>query len=125
MDSTVQLIIDKLDDLGNRSRRNNLRIVGLPETHKPQDLLHLCAIDIPKVLGIKKQCEVEWAHRLGNPQTDRKSPRQVIVKYLNYMNKAILLQKFRAQRQLLIDNNRLIDIRRLLCRTDKKETNVQ
>lgn len=56
---TMQSLMDKLDDLENRSRRNNLRIVGLPVTYKPQDLLHLCTHEIPKALDIKKQCEVE------------------------------------------------------------------
>lgn len=79
----MQSLMAKLDDLENRSRRNNLRIVWLPETYKPQDLLHLCTHEIPKALDIKKQCEVEGAHRLGAPQMDRRNPRQVIVKYLN------------------------------------------
>lgn len=106
-DSITQTILDKMDDLENRSQRNNLRIVGLPETYKAQDLMQLCALKIPKALGLKKQCDVERAHRLGNPQAERRGPRQVIVKHLNYMDKTIL-QKFRTKRQLIIDNTDLL-----------------
>lgn len=100
IDHNMQLLLDKIDDLENRSKRNNLRIVGLPETYKPRDLLHLCAHDIPKALGIKKNCEVERAHRLGTPQTDRRNPRQVIVKYLNYLDKAINCKNLECSRSL-------------------------
>lgn len=80
----------------------------MPEIYKTQDLMQLCAIEIPKALGIKKQCEVERAHCPGNPQAERRGLQQVIVKYLNYMDKTTILQKFRTQRQLLIDNADLL-----------------
>lgn len=59
---------EKLDDLENRSRSKNLRILGLPESVKPADVYKLCKDDIPKALGIDKECLVERAHRLGAPQ---------------------------------------------------------
>lgn len=37
---------EKVDDLENRSRRNNLRILGLPEN----DLVTLCEREIPEAL---------------------------------------------------------------------------
>lgn len=36
-DTAIQILLEKVDDLENRSRRNNLRIVGIPETVKPID----------------------------------------------------------------------------------------
>lgn len=73
----------KLDDLENRSRRNNIRIVGLPEQYKATDLKDICKQTIPKTLGIKTICTVERAHRLGQLNPDMKTLRQVIVRYLN------------------------------------------
>lgn len=40
-DKQAQDLQDKLEDLKNRSRRNNLRVIGLPETYKPQQLLEI------------------------------------------------------------------------------------
>lgn len=46
--------------------------------------------------------------RLGMLQADRKSLRQVMVQYLNYCNKASILQKFRAKRELHIEGYNLL-----------------
>ncbi|XP_056402785.1 uncharacterized protein LOC130295746 [Hyla sarda] len=41
---------DKVEDLENWSRRNNLRVVGLPEAVLLNQLATLCSVDIPKAL---------------------------------------------------------------------------
>lgn len=69
----VQLLTDKLDDLENRSRRNNIRIVGLPEQYKASELKDICEQTIPKALGIKTTCTVERAHRLGQINPDKEN----------------------------------------------------
>lgn len=51
-DRRYQYLADKIEDLENRSHRNNLRVIGLPESYKLQQLLELCQTDIPKALGI-------------------------------------------------------------------------
>lgn len=38
LENHITTMAEKLDDLENRSRRNNLRIVGLPESIKPADV---------------------------------------------------------------------------------------
>lgn len=99
LENTIQLMADNIDDSENRSKRNNLRIIGLPETYKMANLQRLCAEDIPKALGIKHACTVERAHRLGILQTDRKTPRQVITRYLNDQDKADILRLFLSKRE--------------------------
>lgn len=84
---------EKLDDLEKRSRRNNLRIVGLPEQYKAGELYKICTL--PQALGLATKCTVERAHRLGGFIPDSKTPWQVIVRYLNYADKNSILQKFR------------------------------
>lgn len=49
MAQTNQDLREKLDDIENRSRRNNLRIVGLPENYKSQRLLDLCQFALLKL----------------------------------------------------------------------------
>lgn len=101
-------IQQKLDDLENRSCRNNIRVIGLPETYKPQHLLELCQVDIPRALGLREQCIAERAHRVGPLFTDRQSPRPIIVRYLNYVDRLNVLQKFRTQNTLDIEGHRLL-----------------
>lgn len=49
MVQTKQDLREKLDDIENRSRRNNLRIVGFPENYKFQRLLDLCQFALLKL----------------------------------------------------------------------------
>lgn len=99
---------EKVDDLENRSRRNNLSITGLPETILQTDLLTLCERELPEALGLQATCKVERAHRLGpdlrgsrrdrNPNVARPSdrPQQIIVKYLDYTDKVNILRSFKS-----------------------------
>lgn len=100
LENSVQQLIDKMDDLENLSRRNNLRIIGLPEQYREVDLYKICGEAITQALGIQNTCIVDRAHRMGTMQADRKSPRQVIVRCLNYSDKASILQKFRINQEL-------------------------
>lgn len=88
---------DKINDLENRSTRNNVRIVGLPESFKQQMFLEVCQTDISKALGLKHTCTGEHAHRIGQPQPGRKTSRPVIVKYLNYTNNMAVLKSARTE----------------------------
>lgn len=73
-DLTIQMLLDKDDDLENRSHRNNLTIVGLPGTVKQVELQKLCEKTIPQALGINKRVALERSHRIGAPQPDRRGP---------------------------------------------------
>lgn len=108
LETTLQTAWDKVDDLENRGRRNNLRLVGIPESIKPIDLNRLCAVTIPKALGMDKPCRMEWAHRIGPLIQTQKNPRQVIVKYLEYGEKADIMQKYKNTRDLQIEGQNLL-----------------
>lgn len=101
-------IWDKLDDLENHSRRNNLRIIGLPESIPASHLTNICAKTIPEQLGLRIPCTVERAHRMGQYSDTRAKPRHVIVKYLNYADKNAIMQKFRRTRSLVVDGAKLL-----------------
>lgn len=91
LEKLTQMMADKIDDLENRSRRSNLRLVGLPESYLPNTLIQLCQERIPALLGLTDPCWVERAHRVGPQQTDQTKPRQVIIKYLKYQEKQDIL----------------------------------
>lgn len=108
LENKLQNVLDKMDDLENRARRNNLRIIGLPETYKPSALTAICSELIPKALGINRSCIVERAHRLGAPYKEGSRARPIIVKFLNYSDKAHILQQFRESRALVIEGHKLL-----------------
>lgn len=121
----VLAVVDKLENLENRSRRNNIHIVGLPETIKAADLHKLCMIDITKELGMVRECMVERAQRLAILQAERKGPRQVTVQYLINGNKAAILQRFCSKYNLKIEGTNLLDICGLFDRAVQEKKTIQ
>lgn len=101
-EQSLQILADKVDDLENSTRRNNLRVVGLPESVKPAELQNICEEIIPKALGIHRKMVVERAHCIGAAHKSRRGPRQVITRYLIYNDKSLLLQKLRNKRDLCV-----------------------
>ncbi|KAJ8358019.1 hypothetical protein AAFF_G00043480 [Aldrovandia affinis] len=53
MQKVVTTLTDKCDDLENRSRRSNLRVVGLPEQAEGKDAESFLEKWIPEVLGLE------------------------------------------------------------------------
>ncbi|XP_040289833.1 histamine H3 receptor-like [Bufo bufo] len=108
---------EKVEDLENRSRRSNLRLVGIPESVPPQDLQRLFESDLPQALGIGGKRRFERAHRVGpqrepmapSSMTTNQRPRQVICKYLDYSDKEDILRAYRLRREpLFIRGNKAL-----------------
>lgn len=107
-DRTIKALLEKVDDLENRSRRNNLRIIGIPESYNNIDVLRLCTSEISETLGLNSTCVVERAHRIGAIQQDKKGPWPSKAKYLNYADKAQILQRFRNKHELMVEGHSLL-----------------
>uniref|UniRef100_K7E5L0 L1 transposable element RRM domain-containing protein n=1 Tax=Monodelphis domestica TaxID=13616 RepID=K7E5L0_MONDO len=98
IEENVKHLIHKTDDLENRSRRDNLRIIGLPEDHDKRKILDIILEEIiqencPKILEQEGKVEIERIHRsppVFNPQ--RTTPRNVIAKLKNNQMKEQILQ---------------------------------
>lgn len=58
-------ISEKLKDLENRSRQNNLRLIGLPESVPANELQVICEVDLPATLNVNGRCRVERAQHIG------------------------------------------------------------
>lgn len=58
LEKSLITMTEKLEDLENRSRRNNLRIVGLPESIKTAEIYKICTQDLPKALGTTKSAQL-------------------------------------------------------------------
>uniref|UniRef100_A0A3B4F0H5 L1 transposable element RRM domain-containing protein n=1 Tax=Pundamilia nyererei TaxID=303518 RepID=A0A3B4F0H5_9CICH len=93
----VALLTNKLEDLENRSRRSNLRLVNVPEKIEGNDAVAFLEKWLPEVLGpatFPRQPLIERAHRLpGRTQPNRPpSPRVLIVKFLNFQDKVRVMR---------------------------------
>lgn len=109
MSSTMTQVTEKLEDLENRSRRNNWRLVGLSEAVSQAELQTICETELPRALGIQRSCRVERAHRTGRSDAaqgrsgkdSNRPPRQVIMRFLDYNDKVDLLREFRKRKDPL------------------------
>ena len=93
-------IKDKLNDLENRSRRNNLRIDGIIEEGsklwvQSEKKLHEIIKD-----QFERDIEIERAHRIGKTMIDG-SPnkrRAIIAKFVNFKDKQEVLSECKARK---------------------------
>ncbi|XP_072162942.1 uncharacterized protein [Diadema setosum] len=88
------------------SRRNNIRIVGIPET--PNDQREDCAHIVEDILRskFKMTTKVERAHRDGRKVEGR--PRHILIKFLSYREKVDVIRRAREilkdERYFMIDD---------------------
>uniref|UniRef100_A0A5F8G480 L1 transposable element RRM domain-containing protein n=1 Tax=Monodelphis domestica TaxID=13616 RepID=A0A5F8G480_MONDO len=91
-------LIHKTEDLENRSRRDNLRIIGLLEDHDKRKSLDIILQEIvkenfPNILEREGKVEIERIHRsppVLNPQLT--TPKNIIAKFKNYQTKEKISQ---------------------------------
>ena len=88
-------IEDKLIDLQDQSRRNNLRIEGIKE--KPNETWEDCKSELPTLfkesLGIEKQVVIERTHRVKTDKSKKSNtPRTIVCRILNYKDKVKILR---------------------------------
>ena len=94
----VKALTERADDMENRSRRNNLRLVGLSENEEGRDACTFLEKWIPSVPGLKTSTTLalERAHRIGpqprNVNNSTPPPRTLIMKFLNYKQKEEVLR---------------------------------
>ncbi|KAK1882645.1 LINE-1 type transposase domain containing protein 1 [Dissostichus eleginoides] len=87
----------KCDDLESRSRRNNVRIHGIPEGSEKNDTIGFISGFIRSSLQIPAEVDIriERAHRslLAKPKENTAPPRAIIVRFLDYRVKEQVLQQ--------------------------------
>lgn len=101
-------IRDKLEDLESRSRRNNLRIYGIPEDTEKGQTLTFVKDWLNTELSIDADLQIQRAHRAlaPKPKAD-KPPRSVIVNFLQYSVKELVLTKAWEKKIIKIGNSRI------------------
>lgn len=102
----VALLTYKLDELENRSRRSNLRLVNLPEKVEKNKAVAFLEKWLPEALGLATFPTppiIERAHRLpGRAQSGRTPPpRVLIMKFLNFQDKVRVMRAARTKGKVL------------------------
>uniref|UniRef100_A0A8C5R2X7 L1 transposable element RRM domain-containing protein n=1 Tax=Leptobrachium leishanense TaxID=445787 RepID=A0A8C5R2X7_9ANUR len=100
MEQRVQWLEESMEDLSNRSRRNNVRLQGLPESVTPDELqdtfLGIVKRLIPDVPP--QRLLLDRIHRALGPRRDKTTtPRDVIARFHYYNTKDSLLKAARTQ----------------------------
>ena len=89
---------EKLIDLENRSRRNNLRIDGVPESQNEtwKDCQEKIKTLFTNELKLKDKINIERAHRTGKSTSEK--PKTIVIKLLSYQDKTLILKNAKRLR---------------------------
>lgn len=101
----------KIDDLENRSRRDNLRVVGIPEgveKGNPTEFMSNFFFEVLGPLGLESPPSLERAHRAAGakPGADER-PRAMILKVHRFQVKERILRLARQQDKLIFHGSRV------------------
>lgn len=105
LEKKAKLLATKVDDLECRSRRNNVRILGIPENEEGSDPCSYMEKWIADNLNMPPPV-LERAHRLASQRPDS-APRAFIVKCLNYKDRESILRAARAKKEVTYKNNKV------------------
>lgn len=87
-----KVINSKLDDIEQYSRRNNIRISGIPETDLRENTDNIVTDIVKNKIGIQiSRNDICRSHRVGRKRDDK--PRQIIVKLVRHNTKVAILRK--------------------------------
>lgn len=93
LERKLQQAMDDVDQLENRHRQNNLRLLNLPEGEEKDDMTaYLVSILSEKWNLLMKKEDFERAHRVGIKKSDAKFPRTVVFKVHHYQKKVEILR---------------------------------
>lgn len=106
----VERLQEKLAELDDRGRRNNVRLVNLAANREGGDAIRFLQEMLPKwipSLGTKV-VQIERAHRIYSTRTDKKPnrPQTLIFKVLNYQDRKAILQ---GVKQARVNNTPIMD----------------
>uniref|UniRef100_H3AQT9 L1 transposable element RRM domain-containing protein n=1 Tax=Latimeria chalumnae TaxID=7897 RepID=H3AQT9_LATCH len=108
LQEAVVKLQDKMDDLENRSRRCNLRLVGLPEGEEGRDPVSFLESWLPSLLNLPEltsKLEVERAHQAFPPRIRNiDKPRMLLFKLLSYRDKETILRQAHKLGALTFNN---------------------
>ena len=108
LQNTSDKLVEKMDDIEGRARRNNIRITGVPERSEgPAADLFVEDLVLKglKTRGLSRYFSVERAHRIpsGRPKPGA-PPRTIIARIFNFRDRDDILQEARKSPPVKIEN---------------------
>lgn len=107
----IAALLAKTDDLENRSRRNNVRLVGVPEKiegSNPSDYFESWLVTVFGKETLSSLFAVERAHRVPlRPLPPGAPPRPVLIKLLHFKDRDTILRKARDLPDAMINGCRV------------------
>ncbi|XP_063076956.1 SH3 and cysteine-rich domain-containing protein 2-like [Engraulis encrasicolus] len=107
LEKKVQDLTTRADDIENRSRRDNIRVIGLKEGTEGNQAVEFFESWLPTTLGIKTKrgvIKIDRAHRsLGERQSNYNRP--VIIKLHNSRDKRRILAAAKEKGEIICGNN--------------------
>lgn len=105
----VEAIWEKLEDMENRSRRNNVRFIGFPEGAEGTEVAKFVEDLIPELLSIEETVEIERAHRVPSQRPPiGEKPRPILAKFLRSSDRDLVLRAARNKGKLTWDNSNIM-----------------
>lgn len=110
-DRLITTLLSKTDDLENRLRRNNIRLIGVPEKFEsanPTDSFEKWLLTVFGKEILSPLYAVERAHRVPTrPLPPGAPPRPVLVKLLHYKDRDAILRAARQNPDISINGNKI------------------
>ncbi|KAJ1202366.1 hypothetical protein NDU88_006166 [Pleurodeles waltl] len=100
----------KLTDMEDRSRRDNIRVIGIPENEEGSDMQAFLTSTLPKMISLDFDPPLEFqrAHRIGPKRSDNSSrPRPIIACLLRHNQTRQILQVGRNHGPFRIDQHEI------------------
>ncbi len=96
MDLRNQLdrLTEKMTDIEDRSRRNNVRLVGLPEGAEGSDVAGFLRVNLSKWIPSLKghNIKIDWAHRMYDGRKNSDRPCTLIFRVLRWHDRSEILK---------------------------------
>ncbi|KAJ1092170.1 hypothetical protein NDU88_005282 [Pleurodeles waltl] len=97
-DQDLLYLRSKLTDMEDRSRRDNIRLHGIPENEEGIDIQAFLGSTLPKLISMDFDLplEFQWAHRVGPKRSNKSSSLDrlshayyAIIKPVNYSKRRV------------------------------------
>ncbi len=96
MDLRNQLkrLTEKMTDMEDKSRKNNVRLVGLPEGMEGSNVAGFLRVNLSKWIPSLKgrNIEIDWAHRMYDGRKNSDRPRTLIFRVLRWHDRLEILK---------------------------------
>ncbi len=90
----LERLTEKMTDMEDKSRRNNIRLVGLPEGMEGSDVAGFLRINLSRWIPSLKGCDIEIdrAHRVYDGRKNSDRPRTLIFRVLRWHDRLEILK---------------------------------